>query len=734
MPRPAAGARWKNHQPGQSRRILEALATLLLVSCAPVTPHTTPLGAAARATTESHRYCGDRIESVDGYRCSDELTATQQAQRATSWDFVYEGARLVRIDHLNGRGFRIDKEGCSSWEPFWRSTELKDAVCRDRNGTLRTKMHYTQNGTDVRWSDYLGRPAADGRIVGYRRRFDDDGRIIGSVALDESGHPSPSSRSDFAEVRQKRNANGIQIERSFYDEHGQPTHDRAGVHRYVHQVDRAGRTLERRSFDEQAKAVADHNGVHRLRHAYDDAGNVIRTEWYGLDDRPVRMAEEGAAAVSITRDEHGAEIERRLLDEKGNLTLGASHYAIQRILVDARGLPIEWTHFGVDGAPIRRIEGHFRLKAQRDAHGHTILEESFDTDGQPIAMTSGAARVVTEYNQHHSVTRVTFTLPDGTPVDTTAGYAVVENRHDGDRIILTRFWDAKGRPANSANGFTQARISYNAAGTEQGGELLTAWPNFPSHPWRNTDDLPQLKPDPRAMKEGATVPVSVNLVDEGLAAPDTLAASRLFAAAMSAYGLKRIEDAAFLYHAAILRMQVDLARFVPKDRGSDSPAVYHRALSRVVGSVILPAINSRPEVLDRLLERIGDLRPHSDESYRPEWETIEERAPSRWRKSSDLFRAKEIRELKTLRGRLRDRLYLACSRVVWQKYLNPNARISDGRFERAVEIVERAHPPLSPPSNERACDDSDLDPNWLPTLSYHPVLMTWVAPLALANP
>ncbi len=40
-----------------------------------------------------------------------------------------------------------------------------------------------------------------------------------------------------------------------------PSHDRTGVHRYLYEVDSAGRTLARRSLDEQANAVADRNGV-----------------------------------------------------------------------------------------------------------------------------------------------------------------------------------------------------------------------------------------------------------------------------------------------------------------------------------------------------------------------------------------------------------------------------------------------------------------------------------------
>jgi hypothetical protein len=669
------------------------------------------------------------------------LTAAQQARRESSWDFIYDGSQLVRVDHLNGRGVLIDDERhCASWEPFWRSTELKDAVCRNRNKIVRAKIHYSDNSTNVRWTDYLGRPAAEagGRIVGYQRRFDEKGQLIGWLAIDQWGNPSRFSRSGITEVRQKRNANGVEVERSFYDERGQPTHDRAGVHRYVDDVDPAGRTLAHRSFDEQAKAVADRNGVHLIRHAYDDVGNVIRTEWYGLDGRPVRMAEEGAAAVSITRDEHGAEIECRLFDQTGKLTLGASHYAVRRRVIDARGLPVEWTHFGVDGAPIRRIEGHFKLKVQRDAHGNNILEQSFDTDGQPIALTSGAARVVTEYNSRHNITRVTTSLADGTPVETTAGYASVEHEHDGDRIILTRFLDAKGRLTNSADGSAQIRIVYDAAGTEHHREELTVWPKPPSHPWRSTNDLPQLNLEPKTKGKDAEVPVSLDLVNQALTASDTLGASRLLAAAMSAYGLARVEDAAFLYYAAILRTDLDLARFVPKGRGSDSPAVFDRSLARVVGSVVLPTISSRPEVLGRVLERIRAVRPRSDETYRPEWEIVEERAQSRWRKSFDLFLAKQVRELEILLGLLHDRQYVACSRIVWQKNLNPSTRISSERFERAVESLVRASAQLpagAPRSTmEKGCNDSDLDRNWLPTLSYYPALITWRSSLGADNP
>jgi len=155
----------------------------------------------------------------------------------------------------------------------------------------------------------------------------------------------------------------------------------------------------------------------------------------------------------------------------------------------------------------------------------------------------------------------------------------------GNRLVLTHFCGQQGAP-----------------------HKFRGWPRSDTHPLqpgRHTSEIASCRRhgrslrrtrggtptisrssnlEPKAKGEKLNLPVSVKLVDETLAAPDILGASRLLAAAMSAYGLARVEDAAFLCYAAILRMNVDLARFVPKDRGSDSPAVYHRSLVRVMES------------------------------------------------------------------------------------------------------------------------------------------------------
>ena len=699
-----------------------------------------PSVATSPASKEVHRYCTDWLTSVDGYRCIGEVTAAQQARRDSTWDFVSEGSRLVRLDHLNGRGFLIDdKQICASWQPFWQSTVLKDAICLDRNGIVRRRIHYLKSGGEVRWTDYLGRPADDprGHALGRLRRFDEAGRLVGWLAVDELGNPSRASEFGVAETRFKRNANGIVVEQSFHDIGGQRLRNRAGVHRYVHEVDAEGKILSLRSFDETGKPVANHDGVHLVRHAYDDAGNIVRTEWYGVDERPVLMAEEGAAAVDVVRDDHGAEIERRLFDEQGNLALGAFHYAIQRIAVDTKGFPIAWTHFGVDGSPIRRLDGHFRRRDVRNAHGYTVLSETFDIDGQPIAGLSGAARTVTDYDARDNVIRMTTTLPSGEPAETTAGYAIVRHYYDGDRLIETRFLDAKQDRTNAADGHCETHFIYGAAGAMLRRVHLTLWPRQPSHPWRNTADLPQLKYDPQTMPTNTEVPLSAELVREALAAVDTAGASRLFAAAMSAYGLGQVEDAAYLYYAGKLRMQADLARFIPKDKGSDAPSVYDHALAAFLSHVEY-VLDTRPESLARVLERMRGLRLLSDEAYRPEWEVAGENAPSKWQKAITLSQTRQLRELEAELGHLRDRVFLACRRVVAHKNINADHAISDERFGHALEVVEQAltrtqgsaHTTIS----ESACTDQDLDPDWLPPLVYGPTRMLWDSPLAIDNP
>jgi hypothetical protein len=101
-----------------------------LVACAPV-----QLSETTEDVAERHRYCEDRIESLDGYRCMREVRPTEQAQREATWDFVYRGPQLVRVDHINGRGY-LTPGRCSSWRPSWNASVLGRVECRDRNGLV----------------------------------------------------------------------------------------------------------------------------------------------------------------------------------------------------------------------------------------------------------------------------------------------------------------------------------------------------------------------------------------------------------------------------------------------------------------------------------------------------------------------------------------------------------------------------------------------------------------------
>ena len=80
---------------------------------------------------------------------------------------------------------------------------------------------------------------------------------------------------------------------------------------------------------------------------------------------------------------------------------------------------------------------------------------------------------------------------------------------------------------------------------------------------------------------------------------------------------KLLEDSAFLFYAAQLRARFDEQCFPPKGDGGNSPLVLFAALSQTVGSGINPAIMDRPNLFEKVLERLKQWKPKASESYHP---------------------------------------------------------------------------------------------------------------------
>jgi hypothetical protein len=110
------------------------------------------------------------------------------------------------------------------------------------------------------------------------------------------------------------------------------------------------------------------------------------------------------------------------------------------------------------------------------------------------------------------------------------------------------------------------------------------------------------------------------LVDAVLKKTARIDSMTMFIAADTAFKLGRLEDSAFLLQAARFRSMMDMNRFPPKSRGSESPGIYLSFLSANAGQVIAPAAMEKPEVLAAVGRRFAAWDFNTIKRYNPGWE------------------------------------------------------------------------------------------------------------------
>lgn len=97
-------------------------------------------------------------------------------------------------------------------------------------------------------------------------------------------------------------------------------------------------------------------------------------------------------------------------------------------------------------------------------------------------------------------------------------------------------------------------------------------------------------------------------------------ALQLFLASAIAMSVERLEDAAFLFYAAQMRMRYDLVRFPASAQGGDGPGVALGAISYQLGAEINPAVMRTPASFSKVVERVKAWEPAALPGYNPGWE------------------------------------------------------------------------------------------------------------------
>ena len=180
----------------------------------------------------------------------------------------------------------------------------------------------------------------------------------------------------------------------------------------------------------------------------------------------------GAAYVKFVRatsgPEAGLDKEVRYFDQHGKPQPDAEGSFGLRNEFDERGLPIQGTFLGPDGAP-RPLNswGVAQVKFRNDKLGNPTEIAMFDADGNPTLGTFGAARMTRSYDAYGNTRELTFLDLDDRPVIASMwGCAKTTLAHDAQgNAIEQAYFDADGHlMLNEKRGFARVTQTFDARG------------------------------------------------------------------------------------------------------------------------------------------------------------------------------------------------------------------------------------------------------------------------------
>lgn len=269
------------------------------------------------------------------------------------------------------------------------------------------------------------------------------------------------SKDGIAEVRLTRNALGDVTDEQFFSCAGEPAKNGECVHHVVHALNAQGLAVADRYVDASGHAIARSDGVYEIRRVFDDVGNVLEGSYWGLDGRAVRSKEDDAVTYRIARDEHGAEVLRTYLSEKGWPTMSAHGFVSQQTIRDATGLPIERRAIGANGKPTwhqGRVYAAWRRKL--DERGRTVSESYFGLEGRPATLADGYQTIEMLHDERDHIIVYEYKDDHGNLVPTEHGFAIERLEYDIDRLVRSRYFDAHDKPVNPTYKYPDREIFY----------------------------------------------------------------------------------------------------------------------------------------------------------------------------------------------------------------------------------------------------------------------------------
>ena len=284
-------------------------------------------GCATTATTQSDCYPHIFLDSryaIQG--TSRESAAT--LRDSSCYYFVYQGGRIVRVDHRRGGALTPDPTSgvatirIEQPEGFEKRVFL-DAGGRptaNHDGAYAVALRYDDKRNPVEWrnlgADDRLKEAKDSGLAMFRWRYDPQGQPVEERHFGANEQLKADRRLGAAIIRWQYDPDGNTVEESYSGADGRPTLDRLrGVATVRWQYGSNGKTVEESYLGSDGQLREDKNrGVAIVRWQYDANRNTVEERYLGTDQRLKTDRRLGVAIIRWQYDPYGREIGTLMFD------------------------------------------------------------------------------------------------------------------------------------------------------------------------------------------------------------------------------------------------------------------------------------------------------------------------------------------------------------------------------------------------------------------------------------
>lgn len=275
----------------------------------------------------------------------------------------------------------------------------------DGNNCYIVRIEYDKYGNRIKETYHNGDGAlayrTDVNTAGFKYTYDDNGFRTTTTCLDTDGKPTYCTMG-FVTQRDSLNTDGFKVREDYLDENGNLVQASFGSDSYAsvsQKPNATGLPLERTFYDENGDPTSLLAGASTIACTYDSLGNLTEEKYYGTDGQPVAI--NGFYEASKNEyDAMGRLTKQYLTNSDGSPATDDGTVAQYNIEYNLQGAITKVTFIGVKGAPVLSANsGTAGYSIEYDERGNQKAWTNFGTDGKPRMSADGFARAEYSYDE-----------------------------------------------------------------------------------------------------------------------------------------------------------------------------------------------------------------------------------------------------------------------------------------------------------------------------------------------